>query len=330
MDTNEPPPHQSRAQTPIIAADQQQFNAEAAQRVIDAEQQIERLQQELLHVRQTLNQQPRHVQPQAQHAMAQPAIRMRELRLPEPKEFRGTRDRVSIREWINDIEEIFKMGEFPEDHPTTITYAAHYLRDDAKTWYKMHERSMTTWNHFKHLMIERYKDPREVDKARMRLMSMKQISSVEGYTTAFDRASLELAEVAEHAPRDEELIFMYREGLKQQIKTFLAARGTIDDLRELQEVAMEIDAALNSNRSNNNISSSSSSRPSPHKNDYSNNNSSYNNGNRYRYHYTIVTTVTTIHHLTASTNIIPYHHLIAFPHHHSVSRIVITIMSPWT
>src|ERR1700704_3198491 len=268
MDTNEPSPHQSRAQTPIVAADQQQFNVEAAQRVIDAEQQIERLQRELLNVRQALNHQQRQAQPQAQHAMAQPAIRMRELKLPEPKEFRGTRDRVSIREWISDMEEIFKMGGFPEDHPTTITYAAHYLRDDAKTWYKMHERSITTWNHFKHLMIERYKDPREVDKARMRLMSMKQISSVEGYTTAFDRASLELAEVAEHAPRDEELIFMYREGLKQQIKTFLAARGTINNLRELQEVAMEIDAALNSNRSNNNISSSSSSRPSPHKNDY--------------------------------------------------------------
>src|ERR1700738_4613237 len=279
--TTEHTPHQSRAQTPIIAADQQQFNTVAAQRVIDAEQQIERLQQELLHVRQTLNQQQRHVQPQAQHAMAQPAIRMRELKLPEPKEFRGTRDRVSIREWINDIEEIFKMGGFPEDHPTTITYAAHYLHDDAKTWYKMHKNSIMTWSHFKHLMIERYKDPREVDKARMRLMSMKQISSVEGYTTAFDRASLELADVAEHAPRDEELIFMYREGLKPQIKTFLAARGTMDNLRELQEVAMEIDAALNSNRSNNNMNSNSSFRPSSYKSGQSSN-SSYNSSSHYR------------------------------------------------
>src|SRR6202048_375030 len=248
--TTEHTPHQSRAQTPIIAADQQQFNTVAAQRVIDAEQQIERLQQELLHVRQALNQQQRPVQPQAQHAMAQPAIRMRELKLPEPKEFRGTRDRVSIREWIRDIEEIFTMGSMPMDHQTTIIYAAHYLRDDAKTWYKMHEHQITTWQAFKELLIKRYKDPREVDKARMRLMTMKQIGSVDGYTTSFDRASLELAEVAGSAPHDEELIFMYREGLKSQIKTFLAARGTIDNLRELQEVAMEIDAALNINRSN--------------------------------------------------------------------------------
>src|ERR1700682_4243911 len=169
-------PHHSRAQTPITTADQQQCNVEAAQRVIDAEQQIERLQQELLRMRNTLHQQQQHAQPI--HAV-QPAIRMRELRLPEPKEFRGTRDRVSIREWINDIEEIFTMGGLPMDYITTIVYAAHYLRDDAKTWYKMHKNSIMTWDHFKHLMIERYKDPREIDKARMRLMSMKQISSVE-------------------------------------------------------------------------------------------------------------------------------------------------------
>jgi hypothetical protein len=68
MNTDETPTHQSRAQTPIVAADQQQFNAEAAQREIDAEQQIERLQRELLHVRQTLNQQQQPVQSQAQHA----------------------------------------------------------------------------------------------------------------------------------------------------------------------------------------------------------------------------------------------------------------------
>src|SRR6202048_3466760 len=281
MDTGEHTPHQSRAQTPIVAADQQQFNTVAAQRVIDAEQRIERLQQELLHVRQTLNQQQQQAQPQAQHAMAQPAIRMRELRLPEPKEFRGTRDRISIREWIRDIEEIFTMGSMPMDHHTTIIYAAHYLQDDAKTWYKMHEHQITTWQAFKDLLIKRYKDPREVDKARMRLMTMKQIGSVDGYTTAFDRASLELAEVAGYAPHDEELIFMYREGLKPQIKTFLTARGTINDLRGLQEFAMEIDAALNSNRSNNNMTNSSSFRPSLHKNNHSNNNNNYNNDHRF-------------------------------------------------
>ncbi len=269
-----PSPHHSRPSTPM-PTNQQELEAyvqTAEQRMNElraqAQQQLQQLQyteQRLQQAQQQL-QQNQHVQQHAQPAHAvQPVIRMRELKLPEPKEFRGTRDRVPIREWIRDIEEIFTMGGLPMDHQTTIIYAAHYLCDDAKTWYKMHESSITTWNHFKHLMIERYKDPREVDKARLRLMTMKQISSVNNYTTAFDRASLELAEVAEHAPHDEDLIFMYREGLKQQIKTFLAARGTIDDLRELQEVALEIDAALNNSGGDSNMSNNSSFRPSFHK-----------------------------------------------------------------
>src|ERR1700730_4998926 len=287
-----PSPHHSRPSTPMptnqqeleayVLATEQRMNEMRAQ----AHQQLQQLQhteQRLQQAQQQL-QQNQHVQQHAQpiHAV-QPVIRMRELKLPEPKEFRGTRDRTSIREWINDIEEIFTMGGLPIDHHTTIVYAAHYLHDDAKTWYKMHKNSIMTWDHFQHLMIERYKDPREVDKARMRLMTMKQISSVEGCTTAFDRASLELAEVAEHAPRDEELIFMYREGLKQQIKTFLAARGTIGNLRELQEVAMEIDAAMNSNRGSSSMSSSSSFRPSSCKSGQSSNhNSIHNNDHRFR------------------------------------------------
>src|ERR1700688_727453 len=116
-----------------------ELRAQAHQQLQHTEQRLQQAQQQL----QQNQHEQQHVQPVH---VAQPVIRMRELKLPEPKEFRGTRDRVSIREWINDIEEIFKMGGFPEDHPTTITYAAHYLRDDAKTWYKMHERSMTTWN----------------------------------------------------------------------------------------------------------------------------------------------------------------------------------------
>ena len=168
----------------------------------------------------------------------------------------------------------------------------------------MHERSITTWNAFKHIMIERYKDPREVDKARTRLLTTKQLGSVDGYTTAFDRATLELTEVAGQAPRDEELLFYYKEGLKAPIKTFLAARGTIANLRELQEVAMEIDAAMNSNRVSINTSGSTSYKPQQYKSDYSgsssmssgslsrssspkssqhrNNGNSYNNDNHFR------------------------------------------------
>jgi len=134
-------------------------------------------------------------------------------------------------------------------------------------------------------LIKRYKDPREVDKARTRLLTTKQVGSVDSYTTTFDRATLELTEVAGQAPRDEELLFYYREGLKSPIKTFLAARGAISNLRELQEVAMEIDAAMNSNRININTSGNTTYKPPQHKSSHfghSSNTNYNNNSNRYR------------------------------------------------
>jgi hypothetical protein len=214
-----PPPLQ---QPTTIPPQQQQLNADLVQHAQALEQQVLQLQAQL------------NVHPP----------RMRELKLPEPHEYRGTKDKTSIREWLRDIEEIFTMGGIPLDHRSSIIYAAHYLRDDAKTWYKMHEANITTWQQFKTVMIDRYRDPREVDKVRTRLMSMRQISTVDTYTTAFDRATLEFTEVTGYAPREDELVWMYREGLKPQIKTFLAARGVINHLKLLLEIALEIDASL--------------------------------------------------------------------------------------
>src|ERR1700730_8805889 len=241
-----PPVHNTDQQhnqsDPVVPPQQQQLNADLVQHAQALQQQVQQLQAQL-------NAAP---------------IRMRELKLPEPKEFHGTKDKTSIREWIRDIEEILTMGGLPMDHHSSIVYAAHYLRDDAKIWYKMHEASITTWLQFKEVMINRYRDPREVDKVRMRLMSMKQINTVDGYTTAFDRATLEFTEAAGYAPRTDELVFMYREGLKPQIKTFLAARGAIDDLKQLQEVALEIDASLYGTRGSS-TNSTTSFKPQHHK-----------------------------------------------------------------
>src|ERR1700682_4403832 len=222
-----------------------------------------------------------HQQPAAPLVSAALPIRIRELKLPEPRPYLGTKDKSSIRVWMRDIEEIFTMGSIPLDQPLAIDYAAYYLREDAKTFYIANKVNMPTWQIFKHHMITRYKDPREVDKARVRLSSIRQINTVEAYTPAFDRALLEFIEVAGYQPIAADTLFMYREGLKPQVKTFVAARGTINDLKELQAIALEIDASLyNTHGISNNTNTF---RPSHHKHDdYHGGNNNYNSGNRYR------------------------------------------------
>ena len=76
-----------------------------------------------------------HQQPAAPPVSAALPIRIRELKLPEPRPYLGTKDKSSIREWMRDIEEIFTMGSIPLDQPLAIDYAAYYLREDAKTFY---------------------------------------------------------------------------------------------------------------------------------------------------------------------------------------------------
>ena len=229
----QPPPTQPIQPTPPI----QPTQSAVAQPTADAA---------LIQQNAALQQQNALLQAQLQQIQAQAThpIRMKELKLPEPKEYQGTRDRTPIRMWLKDVEEIFIIGGIPPDHRTAIAYAAHYLATEPKTWYKMHESIITTWQQFKDIMINRYTDPREVDKLRQKLASIRQLTSVDSYTVAFDKTTLELTEAAGYVPREEELLFLYREGLKTQIKTIVVARGTITSLKALQETALEIDAAL--------------------------------------------------------------------------------------
>src|SRR6202790_4896783 len=92
---------------------------------------------------------------------------------------------------------------------------------------------------------------------------------------------MELADVTSATPNNEELVFMYYEGLKPQIRTALAARDTITNLKQMQTVALQIDAALyNAHGISNNTNTF---RPSHHKHDdYHGGNNNYNSGNRYR------------------------------------------------
>jgi hypothetical protein len=233
---------QAAAPTPTIPPAQQQLNTSLVQQNAALQQQIAQLQ-----------------------AQINQPVRMRELRLPEPKQYSGSKDKLQIREWLRAMEEIFTLGMIPLNHPTTITYAAHYLASEAKTWYKMHELNIQTWQQFKTIMVERYKDPREVDKLRQKLASVRQITTVDGYTVAFDKTTLELTEAAGYAPREEELVFMYREGLKPQIKTLLVARGPITILKPLQETALEIDAALYNTRGTSGPSGYPHGRPVGHR-----------------------------------------------------------------
>jgi len=114
-----------------------------------------------------------------QHPAAAPAASPQlKRRAPELMVYRGSRDRTPIRDWLRDTEEVFEMTGTPLNLLSTIHEAGHYLKDDAKTWYNQQKASIHTWDDFRNVLIERYRDPHEVMKARNKLASVKQTGSV--------------------------------------------------------------------------------------------------------------------------------------------------------
>jgi hypothetical protein len=240
-------------------------------------QQNLRMQQQELLMQQLQLQLQQLQQQQVATAPVQHVSHVKEHKPPEPREYRGTRDRTPIRDWLRHTEKVLKLGHMPPSEH--VEFASAFLRDDAEKWYQLNESSIHSWNDFRRELIQRFRDPREVDKAQERLMALKQIGSVEQYTNEFTRASAELADVTTDTPSNRELVLFYKRGLKSYVRQLLANQRAVTDLKELQAMALEIDAEYyNSNRSDN------TSRLSTH-NDYASNDVRFHSRSNYREHF---------------------------------------------
>src|ERR1700682_3731687 len=226
---------------------------------------------------------------------ATPAVER--LKIPEPERYRGSQDRVPVREWVDSIKERFNIGNVSLNTIYAVTYAGAYLINEAKIWFRMYQNdTTTTWHNFQEFeaaIIDRFRDRREEEKARIRLDNVRQTSTVDAYNIAFDKAVMYLENITGTRRDEHDLIHIYKNGLNNNIKVILAVKDT-NRLDEMKRTALEVDAAMrntstrpfnvssNNKSSNNNytqynkpnVSKSTSSRPSY--NTYKNNNSNYN------------------------------------------------------
>src|ERR1700730_13603461 len=200
----------------------------------------------------------------ATHAV--PAVER--LKIPEPERYRGSQDRMSVREWVDSIKERFMIGNVALDTKYAVMYAGAYLINEAKIWFKMYQNDTTTTRHnfkdFEIAIIERFRDRREEEKARIRMDSVRQISTVDAYNIAFDKAVMYLENITGTRRDEADLVHIYKNGLNSNIKVVLAVKDT-HKLDEMKRTALEVEAAMRSTgarlfstnvNSNKNISSS--------------------------------------------------------------------------
>src|SRR5260370_5502587 len=115
------------------------------------------LQQQVIELRQQLeNERQRHNNEMTEAGAAYAQLKTnldaikpntKELKIPEPEKFRGTKDKQSVRDWLDNVKEIFAIAGVPLNQPAVI-HAAAYLTDEAKIWYRMHKDCFMSWQWF--------------------------------------------------------------------------------------------------------------------------------------------------------------------------------------
>src|SRR6202171_825543 len=164
---------------------------------------------------------------------ATPAVER--LKIPEPERYRGSQDRVPVREWVDSIKERFNIGNVSLNTIYAVTYAGAYLINEAKIWFRMYQNDTTvTWHNFQEFeaaIIDRFRDRREEEKARIRLDNVRQTSTVDAYNIAFDKAVMYLENITGTRRDEHDLIHIYKNGLNNNIKVILAVKCSVNSTR---------------------------------------------------------------------------------------------------
>lgn len=144
---------------------------------------------------------------------------------------------------LADIEDVLKLDRRVLDS-TAVVLAASYLTDEARRWYTVYRKPTMTWDDFKDKFLKHFTNERDVADARRQLQQIRQSGSMTQYTARFHRLR-ELLESYGHKYPADQLLFIYKEGLNQQIRVALAlAPEEPDSLDNLVHMATKVDAAM--------------------------------------------------------------------------------------
>ena len=160
-----------------------------------------------------------------------------------------------LRPWLNRSEMILGLMGFDLNQPLCVSYAASYLTDTAHSWYSSEcdrakgkefstSGGFATFHEFADALAERMGDPDPASKARDRLASLRQTTSVKHYADEFQRT---VTYIPERHPND--LRHDFIKGLKYRIRELMAGHDTSKmSWHEVRDLAYKFDDAVMSTR----------------------------------------------------------------------------------
>ena len=166
------------------------------------------------------------------------------LKLPKPPETNGTSP--SAINWCYKMETYLQAQNTDLNLPSTVTYAASFLKDSALKWWLRYQQEVAagkrqpfaTWDAFKQEFIDTFTPVKPDFDARNKLDRLAQTRSVFDYASHFNTLMLELPNMDE-ADR----VHFFIRGLKPETRMHVVLRKPTT-LHEAVELAIQADGLL--------------------------------------------------------------------------------------
>lgn len=152
-----------------------------------------------------------------------------QLKVPEPKAFKGDRNAKNLENFLWDMEQYFKAARTPEDEWVTLT--SMYLDGDAKLWWRTRVQEDTSagrpvidsWAVLKKELKAQFLPCNVAWVARESLKNLKHSGTVRAYVTEFSSLMLDIQDMSEV-----DRLFNFMSGLQPWAQTELRRQGLKD------------------------------------------------------------------------------------------------------
>ena len=154
---------------------------------------------------------------------------MSKIKVPEPKQFNGSRNAKELENFLWDMEQYFKAARIPDREQVSIT--SMYLSGDAKLWWRTRmaddlsagRPSVVVWESLKKELKDQFLPCNTSWLARENLKKLKQTGSVRDYVKEFSSLMLDISNMSE-----EDKLFNFMSGLQTWAQAELRRQGVKD------------------------------------------------------------------------------------------------------
>lgn len=171
-----------------------------------------------------------------------------QYKAPKPQLFRGGRDALVTRDWLEEVERYCRRTNLLTTEWTGA--ATDYLRGPALTWYRMSVLTEnTTWEDFKEAFTAEFKPSNHEHTILTELRDLRQASILEfdAYVTKFRNLALQLDNPADNMLRE---YFISGLTLKTQLQVQIANPLTWQNAIQVAERINNVFARSTTNKSN--------------------------------------------------------------------------------